>query len=237
MLGTAVDRELREQEREHFLEAVSHEVRSPLTSVVGFTWRLARALPAGTVVSSEVREEIETLHSQVERLARAVDMVFQLARVDRPQALARDPVLLVPLLRDLVAEVQGLYPGIELEEEYADDTVVVHAEEAAMRTAFGNIIENAAKYSRQEPRRVRVSVSGEPSETVVAVGDSCGGLRGGELRRMFEHNYRGDERGSSAGLGIGLHLASRVCTAFGWRIDVENDLGLGCKFLITMPNG
>src|SRR5690606_16447851 len=98
--------------------------------------------------------------------------------------------------------VQGRYPGIELEEEYANETVVVHAEEAAMRTAFGNIIENAAKYSREEPRRVRISVSSEPSKTLVAVEDSCGGLRGDELRRMFEHNYRGDERGSSAGLGI-----------------------------------
>lgn len=238
VLGSAVDRELRDRERDQFFGAVAHEIRNPLTSVHGFASRLYRTLQTGETVTTDLREEVEILHDQVVRLTRAVELVFQLTRVERPHALARDPIDLVLLVRNLVNEVRLLYPEIEFEEHYGADEVIVEADQAAVRAAFRNLIENAAKYSRMEPRRVQVSVAaaaGPDSEVVMLVGDSCGGLSGDELKHMFEQNYRGKDRGTASGLGIGLYLALRVCSAFGWRLDVENFPGEKCEMMVAIP--
>src|SRR5690606_38377204 len=163
--------ELREQQRQQFLETVSHEIRNPLTSAIGFARRLARSLPAGATVDPGAREELEILEEQVNRLGRAANLVFQLAQVER--VLPRSPVLVAPLLHDLVEEVRGAYPDIEFEEEYLEPDVVVLGEEGAARAALRNILENAAKSSRQEPYRVHVSLKKTPNSVDIRVRDSC----------------------------------------------------------------
>src|SRR5690606_12634138 len=158
----------------------------------------------------------------------AVDLVFQLARVERPHALARDPIILAALLEDMVDDVRRRHPDISFEEVYEDEDITIRAEESAARAALRNIIDNAAKYSTHPPRQVQVALTSKGEDIVVRVTDTCGGLTADELNRMFEQNYRGEDRGS-AGLGVGLYLAMRVCSAFGWRLEVINHPGVGCQ--------
>jgi signal transduction histidine kinase len=234
VLGSAIDREQREEARERFVSAVSHEIRNPLTSVVGFSRRLMRALEPGATISADVYAELEILDDQVGRLNRAVDLVFQLDRLDRPAALIRDRVAIGPLVQGIMNEMRARYPLTEFVEDMRQD-IEVSADPAAVRTAFRTLIDNAARYSDRLSSRVEVALRAEAAGTTLTVRDSCGGLTDEELGRLFEQGYRGQNRNDASGLGMGLYLARRVCIAFGWTIEVQNFPNDGCAFLIEIP--
>ncbi len=232
VLGGFLDRETREQDRELFFNAVGHEVRGPLTTVLGFAQRLRRRLGVGAVVDERDAEALSAVEDGAQRMQRTINMLSDLLEVTARRPAVRQLVPVSQVLRSLVEEAQASHPEVRVEHENL--TEGPPADERAARIALGNLLENAAKYSNLEPVvRVRMEISEQEAE--VRVLDACGGLEMDELNRMFEAYYRGESPRSSTGLGLGLYLTERICSRYGWRISVENHPGEGCEFVVTIP--
>jgi signal transduction histidine kinase len=233
VLSSVVARKLRDEEREQLLSLVSHELRNPLTIVLGFATQLTRGLPDVPGIDSRWVEAAQSVWAGAERMERTLSMLMQLGQVEgeiTPQFTSLD---LQELLTEVVAEARMRYPQIEFKEELLEAGASIVSDELWARAALSNIIGNAAKYSRLAPE-VRVSVAATDGGFEVHVLDRCGGIAGQELDRLFERFFRGDSSDGTEGLGLGLYVAQRAARLLGWHIDVNNYPGVGCEFRVLV---
>jgi signal transduction histidine kinase len=233
VLSSAVARSEHDEEREHLLSLVSHELRNPLTVITGFASQLSRAL-VGPAVTPEWREAAVSISQSAARMERILGLLMQLGQVEREAEPHFEQTDLLALVSEIVADAGSRYPEIEFEQVYEDAALVV-TDELWARAALSNVVANAAKYSRRAPRVFVELRSSADTGFEVRVRDSCGGLNGDELDRLFDRFYRGESGRGVKGLGLGLYVARRAADLLGWTIDVVNYPGDGCEFRITVP--
>jgi two-component system, OmpR family, sensor histidine kinase KdpD len=212
------------------LRAVSHDLRTPLTGIVA----AGHALGARSVTDEERDELSAAVVSEGERLSSLVDKLLDLSRL---QAGRAEPRRRWTSLEDiLLAARDGVGPGagrIVLTVE--PDLPAVHADAAQLERAFANLLENARRYSGENPVSVVARESG--SQVVVRVADRGPGIPAAEQARIFEPFYRGSGNGQRpwTGSGLGLAIAKGFVEANGGRIAVESLPGQGTSFVVAFP--
>jgi two-component system, OmpR family, sensor histidine kinase KdpD len=212
------------------LRAVSHDLRTPLTGIVA----AGHALGARSVTDEERDELSAAVVTEGERLSSLVDKLLDLSRLQAGRAEPRrrwtslEDVLLAA--RDGVAPDSG---RIVLTLE--PDLPAVHADAAQLERAFANLLENARRYSGENPVSVVARESG--SQVVVRVADRGPGIPAAEQARIFEPFYRGSGNGQRpwTGSGLGLAIAKGFVEANGGRIAVESLPGQGTSFVVALP--
>jgi two-component system sensor histidine kinase KdpD len=218
------------------LRAVSHDLRTPLTSVVA----AGHALGAGTLTERERRELSEAVVSQATRLARLVDKLLDLSRLQAGAAQPRaDWVSVEELLSEATAGADG--EPLEIRLNVDPGVPEIRADAAQLERAFVNLLENASRYAGGEPVWVRVRHSA--GRVLVSVTDRGPGIDPGERERIFEPFYqahpprRDRETGSSArvGSGLGLAIVKGFVEANGGTIEVESLPGQGTSFIVSLP--
>jgi signal transduction histidine kinase len=223
---------LARQQRE-FLSAVTHELRTPLSSA-----RLAIQSLALGRVSPEKRERyLANAGADLARLSELVERVLQTARVSSGRArVARERMDLAEVVavraRALAAEVA---PGLALELA-TGESVPVAADGTALETILRNLLANAAKYAA-EPGRVQVRVERAQDEARLVVRDFGPGVAG-DAERLFEPFVRGDGPlvKSQPGVGLGLFLVAELARALGGRAEARNAAeGGGFEVEVRLP--
>ncbi len=217
------------------LRAVSHDLRTPLTSVVA----AGHALGAGTLSESERRELSDTVVSQATRLAGLVDKLLDLSRL---QAGAAQPRADWVSVEDLLSTAAAGQDGDPIDVQLKVDPGVpeIRADAAQLERAFANLLENARRYGA-EPISVRVR-SGA-GRVLVNVTDHGPGIEPAEQERIFEPFYqarpvgRAGDAASSAriGSGLGLAIVKGFVEANGGEIEVESLPGQGTSFVVSLP--
>jgi two-component system sensor histidine kinase KdpD len=217
------------------LRAVSHDLRTPLTSVVA----AGHALGAGTLSESERRELSDTVVSQGTRLAGLVDKLLDLSRL---QAGAAQPRADWVSVEDLLSTAAAGQDGDPIDVHLKVDPGVpeIRADAAQLERAFANLLENARRYGA-EPISVRVR-SGA-GRVLVNVTDHGPGIEPAEQERIFEPFYQARPPGragaaaSSAriGSGLGLAIVKGFVEANGGEIEVESLPGQGTSFVVSLP--
>jgi signal transduction histidine kinase len=223
------------QRQRAFIDAVTHEMRTPLASLRLHLDTLERHDP-----ERERRIEfLARMRGDLERLDQTVEQVLQAARAEdasrRPQ-LQR--VSLPDLLRSCIEEIRsshGLPPGAVRLEVDAGGTV--KGDPAELAVVFRNLLENAVKYS-DEPVEVRVRVGGsEDGRVKVEIADRGIGIPSGELGKIFQRFYRagrGVQR-TAAGLGLGLFIVRNLVRRQGGRVVARSEgWGQGSRFVVTL---
>ncbi len=211
------------------LRAVSHDLRSPLTAI-----RTAAAGVASPTVSQEDRAEMAGLiASESERLARLVDDLLDLSRLEAGTAEPRRRPCSVEEIVEAAAESVRLR-GDQLNLNLDEGLPLVEADSAQLERAVGNLLENAFRYSGGEPVSVRAHVSG--SRLLLRVTDRGPGIPPEELERIFEPFYRVNGE-SPGGSGLGLAIAKGFVEANGGRLRAQSLPGQGASFLIELPLG
>ncbi len=234
LLSVAIARQQHEEERDHLIDLTAHELRNPLTVVMGRSQRLLGQVAHGTSTADEVHRDLALVHTEAARLHRLLNMFLELGRVERT-VLPRET--LTPIAALVLTQVQQTlesYPEVAFDEELPESEVAIPADYDLARLVIGNVIENAAKYSRLEPR-VIISLRTTTAGAVLRVRDRCGGIAGEDLDRLFDRFFRGNSANLFRGFGLGLFIAHRAAERLRWRIDVQNYPGDGCEFVITMP--
>jgi signal transduction histidine kinase len=219
----------------NFVAGVSHEFRTPLTSLCQMSELLAR----GRVVNDGDRETYyRLLNAESQRLRRLVENLLTFGRVDSGQmAFKSEPIELAPFIDATVSEFAAALPAAasRFRVEPGRPGLAVTGDRDALRTLLWNLIENAVKYS-PDGGPVTVTVSEGSGTVSFAVTDTGMGIPPREQRRIFEKFVRGEgatER-QIRGTGVGLALARAIARAHGGDIRVSSQPGLGSTFTVRL---
>ena len=219
-----------------FVSTVSHEFKSPLTSIR----QLAEMLQSGRVPSDERRRKYyDILLEQSERLSLLTDNILGLAKIEEGKTeFVFEPTDLAALLRDVLSPIQERvrHDGFSIELETEGPLPLVAADRTTLAQALTNLVDNAVKYSG-DARRITVGARVEGSDIAIAVKDSGIGIKKEDVPRLFERFFRaGDALTRSVkGSGLGLTLVKRIVEAHRGTIDAESEPGKGSVFTIRLP--
>ncbi|UCG85078.1 MAG: hypothetical protein JSW71_14190 [Gemmatimonadota bacterium] len=219
-----------------FVAAVSHEFRTPLTSLR----QLAELLSSGRVASEERRAQYyRVLERESGRLHRLVEGLLDFGRMEAGALeFSWERVIPGDLVRTVVQEFETELSDSGYHIELSTDAPMptVRADSEALGRAVWNLLDNAVKYS-PDCKRVSVSVSQVDGHLAIAVHDEGVGIPATERAAIFEKFIRGtscDGRGTK-GTGIGLSMVKHIVDAHGGKVRVESKVGQGSTFTILLP--
>ena len=219
-----------------FIDAMTHELKTPLTSVRLQLQTMQRLKHDVSRQDACMRAALE----DVDRLDSMLDRVLTAARLGRAEAPAPVPVALLGLLDEICGEVSSRHGLSGDEIRTTGEDQIVHSVPEALRTVFLNLVDNAVKYS-DAPVRVTVALEGSTRGSVtIKVQDQGHGLHPNQLPRVFQRFYRvPDARGMGRpGSGLGLYIVRETLRLLGGRIAVRSHgLGKGSAFVVTLPVG
>jgi signal transduction histidine kinase len=219
-----------------FVSTVSHEFKSPLTSIR----QLAEMLQEGRVPSEERRQRYyDVLVEQSTRLSSLVTNILDLARIEEGRKEFRfEEVDLGELVRELGTTTQHRvgHEGYIVEARIEDTLPPVRADRDAIAQAISNLVDNAIQYSG-ESKRINLYASAGDGHVTVAVEDFGVGIPEDEIDRVFERFYRGGDELTRTvkGSGLGLTLVKEVVEAHGGTVVVKSEPGRGSTFSIRLP--
>jgi len=235
------------QAQRDFVANVSHDLKTPLTSIQGFS----QAILDGTAASEEsLLRAAQVIHEEADRMTRLVDDLLDLARIEAGQVvMAREPVALPSLLRDCAEKMalRAQQADVRLE-VHSEGEPVVAGDRDRLAQVISNLLDNALKHTPSggritltaRPLVVETVKRGEPPVSLaeIAVSDTGEGIPPEDLSRIFERFYRGDKsRGKSGrGAGLGLAIVREIVQAHGGKIGAESVLGLGTRITLTLPS-
>lgn len=222
-------RELQEQ-REDFLRAVSHDLRTPLQVVLLQAERLARTTLAG----SRERLAAESMARAGRQMNSLIgDLVDSIYLESGALHLSKEPIAPGAFLADLLG-AGGPYDAERFRVEVPADLPTVQADPARLARVVQNLAGNAIKYSAPGTL-IRVGATRSGDELVFSIADRGPGIAPADLPRIFDRFYRGASRGKTEGLGLGLYISRLIVAAHGGRIWCESTVGEGSTFTFTLP--
>jgi signal transduction histidine kinase len=214
------------------VSAVSHELRSPLTSIQGYTSMLMNRWDRFT--DEQKRQLLTEMHEDAGRVGRMVGELLDVSRLETGRlALHHQRVDLAAIARAAVERVAIEHPELVATVEFPDDWPVVRGDPDKLQQVLLNLVENAAKYA--DPRAVRV-VGARPDAGHVSVSviDRGEGIPPDELDRVFTKFFRREDQRPS-GIGLGLWISRGVMEAHGGTLTASSKMGAGSEFCLTLP--
>ena len=219
VLRDVTEQRQREAVRETFIGVLSHELRTPITTIFGGARVLSRE-DSGLDEATR-REILDDVAEEAERLKRLVEDVVALNRFGEADTdLGREPVLLQRIVPRVLASEEERWPGVVFTMEMAPGLPTVMADPTYLEQVVRNLLANAAKYGGQGTAvDVVVEYRAESDEVAVCVRDDGPGIELHEAERLFDLFYRSPNTATATtGAGIGLFVCARLVRAMGGRV-------------------
>lgn len=219
------------------LSTVSHELRSPLTTIYGSAESLLRKDVVWT--KEEQVEFIEAIVEESKRLRELIDNIMDMSKIEagffKLDLYTAD---IGKVIERVMKRVRNRFPENNFAVEIAEKIPYVLIDERRIEQVLNNLLENAIKYSPVE-KNIQVKISHLKEEGMIKVGviDSGIGIAPQDHQAIFERFYRLENARSirTKGSGVGLSIAKGIIENHGGRLWVESELGLGSKFYFTLP--
>ncbi len=227
-----------ERIRRDFVANVSHELKTPLTSIRGYV----EALIDGAIDDEQNnRRFLEKVEVNVGRLNHLVADLLSLARIEEQrEGLPRERLDLRPLLLQAVRQHENAATRKQIlcELEGAEGPLSVMGDRESLVQVVDNLLDNAIKYT-PEGGSVRLAARVEDGAVTLVVTDTGIGIPPADLERVFERFYRVDKARSRemGGTGLGLSIVKHLVGAMGGEVGVESELGKGTTFSVRLPRG
>lgn len=219
--------------RRDFLANLSHELRTPVTAIQGYSETLLR----GTADPPTQREFLEIIHRHSTRIGRLVADLLRISNLEArpPDEAAREPVHLAGVAEHVTKTVRdrAKAAGITLQVDVAPDLRAL-ADPDGLEQVIENLVDNAIKYGAGEVTiRGRVAGGGRVTLTVE---DKGNGIAAHHLPRLFERFYRVDESRSRerGGVGLGLAIVKHLVESMGGTVSVDSEVGRGTRFTVEL---
>ena len=219
-----------EAAREAFLGVLSHELRTPVTTIFGYAKVLQRS------PRPEDRDEmLADIEIEADRLYRIVEDLLALNRVEGGITIEGEPLLIQHIAGPVVASEAERWAQIQFETDLPPGLPAVFGERTYVEQVLRNLVSNAGKYN-PPGSTVTVAASARPTEVLVSVLDRGPGIQPDEAKRLFDLYYRSPATlRSAAGAGIGLYVARGLITAMAGRIWARPRPGGGSEFGFSLP--
>jgi len=225
-----------ESMRREFVANVSHELKTPLSSIKAY----AETLLSGAINDRENNTRfVQHIEEQAERLHQLILDVLSLARIESgQQAFDISTVRVEDVVESCLAQYQTTadIKQIRLATSNESPDLQVSADEEGIRQILRNLIDNAMKYT-PAGGEVTVAWRGENSTAVIEVRDTGIGISAEHLPRLFERFYRADKARASelGGTGLGLSIVKHLAQSFGGSVDVASQPGVGTVITVRLP--
>jgi len=237
VLSDVTDLRRLERIRSDFVANVSHELKTPITSIKGFV----ETLMDGAIKDAEDAQRfLEIIAKQSDRLNAIVDDLLSLAKIEENAEKERIPLAearIADVLRDAVlnCEPKAVEKETSIDLDCSED-IIVGCDPQLIEQAVVNLIDNAIKYS-DPGNRIIVNAEMDEIEVTIDVRDEGCGIDRVHLPRLFERFYRADKARSRqlGGTGLGLAIVKHIAQAHGGSVSVESEPGKGSIFTIHLP--
>ena len=225
-----------DESRQEFVSNVSHELKTPMTSMKVLADSL---LQQGEAVPAEMyREFLQDIDNELDRENKMIGELLNLAKMDRRQVTMNiSQVNINDLLEIILKRVRPLAMQRDIEMTLVSEReVTAEIDEVKMTMVFTNLIENAVKYNKDHGK-VKVTVNSDHKNVIVTVEDTGIGIPEESIGRIYERFYRVDKSRSReiGGTGLGLSITKSAILLHKGQIDVESKENVGTKFTVTIP--
>jgi signal transduction histidine kinase len=226
---------IRRQSRAHYREFIAkaaHELRTPMTSIYGFT----ALLKTRSYDPAVTRDVIDTIHEQAGRLVQITNELLDLSRIEArgTQAFAFEPQQLAPLLERAAAEHAAPGDARRVQVDVEPGLPALRLDRVKIAQALANILSNACKFSAHgTPITLRAFREG--GRVGIRVADRGIGMSAEELGHLFETFWRADKASEIPGSGLGMALVREIVQFHGGTIEVESALGEGTAVTLWLP--
>ncbi len=223
--------------RDAFLTVAGHELKTPLSAVIGWAQYVQRQLVRGS--ADEAVEKLDVVVEQARRVSRLVEAFLEVVRIQHGgMALAYDPLDLRQLTEQGVRDVAKRYPPHQFTVDAPERELIVRGDGPRLSQALGHLLENAAKFS-PGGGEVTVCLARVDGEAWVSIHDPGIGIPADEIPHLFERFYQIDSDIMTrrfGGIGVGLYLARALVEAHAGRVWAESaGPQLGSTFTIALP--
>ncbi|MFH0953311.1 MAG: transporter substrate-binding protein [Verrucomicrobiota bacterium] len=219
------------KELESFAYSVSHDLRSPLQHIVGFSQALQE--DCGDVLQEKARRYLDMLHSETQRMSHLIDAILRLSRATRGE-MRRERVDLSQLAQEVETELRKAEPDRAVDCSVAPG-MVAQGDPALLRAALQNLLGNAWKFTRKCDRaRVEVGMVEQDGKLVYFVRDNGAGFDMKQASKLFAPFQRLHSEEDYPGTGVGLATVQRIVHRHGGRIRAEAEPGKGATFYFTL---
>ena len=224
----------KEKMRANLLRSVSHDIRTPLTSIIGST---SAVLENPMLSESEQRELLEDTRSEAQWLIRVVENLLSITRIGEDQArITTEPEAAEEIMGEAVRKFRRRYPEISVSVEVPADLLMVPMDPILIEQVLSNLMENAAVHG-ERTSRIRVSVRAEEGFARFAVEDDGRGIPEKELPTLFDGTLKRNETANGDGkrnMGLGLSVCLAIVRAHGGTMQAQNLSG-GAEFTFRLP--
>ncbi|ASR47796.1 two-component sensor histidine kinase [Paenibacillus kribbensis] len=222
-----------EELREEFVSNVSHEIGSPLTSIIGF----AKALKDENLDREQRDRYLTIIETECTRLSKLSDNLMKLAVLDSERHPFRpSPYRLDKQLISLILACEPQWEAKKIDMTVEADKVEVHADEDLMGQAWVNLLHNAIKFT-PESGSISVSLSSNGDQAIVCIADTGLGIDEQDQQRIFERFYKTDKSRARTvgGSGLGLSIVHKITEMHSGSISVSSRVGEGTAFTVLLP--
>lgn len=221
------------ERQRRFLDIVSHEIGTSLTTIDGQAFRLARR--SAVIEPVEIGERSGKIRGAVRHIQALMQHIQLVSEIENEALrLQRTDVSLAALIKDLVVQAQYTYPQAAIELDTVALPATLRIDAFMISQIIENIVSNAAKYS---PPGAPITIVGTATNdtAMLVVTDKGRGIPADELERVFAVYYRAHNSHDVHGTGVGLYVAERFAAAHGGTIVIDSRLGIGTEVTLRLP--
>ena len=223
-----------EEYQKNFIANVSHDFRSPLTSIKGYL----EAILDGTIPAEMYEKYLSRVISETERLHKLTESMLTLNSLDARGYLSRTNFDINRVIKDTAASFEGTCESknVSFDLTFSDDIQMVFVDLGKIQQVMYNLIDNAIKFSHHDST-IYIQASGRYEKIFVSVKDTGIGIPKDSLKKIWERFYKTDlSRGKDKkGTGLGLSIVKEIIQAHGENIDVVSTEGVGTEFIFSLP--
>jgi signal transduction histidine kinase len=221
--------------KDEFLSIASHELRTPVTSIKGYTQLAKTLIRENDLTTSE--EYLDIALDQIDRMSRLILELLDVSRIETGRLeIRRETIRWSSFVREVVHRHHTAVSDRRFHLSVPDDSHIVEGDRDRLEQVLGNLLENAVKYS-PEGSEIFVNVEDRLDAVVTSVCDRGIGIPADELTQVFERFHRGRQVSSTnyGGLGLGLYITKQIVERHGGSIWVESAEGQGTTFHFSLP--
>jgi signal transduction histidine kinase len=223
--------------KSRFLASISHEFRTPLNAILGYTWMLLQDM--GGKLTPEHRRMVGKIDSNSRNLAALINNVLDISRIEADQIVVELTSFAVdPLVREVLDELETVVTAssVPVHFEMPEQVPVLRSDRQKVKQILVNLLSNALKFTRSGTIDIQASLDAGRGKWSIAVRDTGIGIAASDRERIFDAFEQAGPAGTvSAGTGLGLAISRRLARLLGGDVEVDSTPGQGSTFVLSLP--